>query len=148
MDYKKVFSCKFKGIIEKYAMKCEFLDENQFAIIGKEFALIFTIHLGRVFVRYIMPGKGGELEVYNFDLFITEKFGDDDRAGIQKATTPEEMVLNEITVLTRGLINHWNDLLEGKKNWIEEYYLRFGVSGEPYKAHKTIAGKIGHLIQR
>ena len=146
MDYEVFFKRKFKSIIDKYSMIYTAFDKDQFAIAGKGFALIFTIHLGEVSIRYVMPNSQGGLEVYNFDLFIVGKFDANDRKGVKEAVTNEEAVSNEIIIMARGLMNHWQDLLQGNKSWIEEYYAMFGVNGKPYKAHRTTVDKLGHLI--
>ena len=88
----------------------------------------------------------GKLEIYNFDLFIVGKFDANDRKGVKKAVTHEEIVSNEITIMARGLMNHWQSLLQGDKSWVEKYYAIFGVDGKPYKAHRAIVNKLGPLI--
>ncbi|WP_432719017.1 hypothetical protein [Pectinatus frisingensis] len=93
-----------------------------------------------------MPNSQGKLEIYNFDLFIVGKFDANDRKGVKKAVTHEEIVSNEITIMARGLMNHWQSLLQGDKSWIEKYYAIFGVDGKPYKAHRAIVNKLGPLI--
>lgn len=146
MDCEKIFKHEFKNILNKFNMLYTALDKDQFAIVGNGFALVFTVHLGEVSIRYAMPNSQSELEIYNFDLFIVEKFNAFDREGIIKSVTIEEKVSNELKIIARGLMNHWQGLLEGNKCWVEEYYARFGVDGKPYKAHRTIIDKLGHLI--
>ncbi len=146
MDYETFFKREFKDIINKFNMIYTALDKDQFAIVGNGFALIFTVHLWEVSIRYVMANNHGELEVYNFDLFIVEKFNAIDREGIIKSVTIEEKVSNEIKIIARGLMNHWQGLLQGNKCWVEEYYTKFGVDGKPYKAHRSIVDKLGHLI--
>ena len=70
--------------MNKYDMKYLNIDNDEFAIVGKDFALIFMIHLDDIFISYVMPNSHRELEVYNFDSFIIEKFNAIDRLLIEK----------------------------------------------------------------
>jgi len=142
MNYEMLFKHEFESIINKYNMKYLVVDNNEFAIVGRNFALIFTIHLGDAFIRYVMPNEQGELEVYNFDSFIVEKFNATDREKIKISNTVEEKITNQFKIIAKGLINHWHKLLKGEKTWMEDY-LKYELAGKPRKANKKIIDVIG-----
>ena len=128
MNYEIIFKQEFENIMNKYDMKYLNIDNDEFAIVGKDFALIFMIHLDDIFISYVMPNSHRELEVYNFDSFIIEKFNAIDRENIKEASTVEERIKNRLKIITRGLINHWHELLKVIKlgwktissmNWLE-----------------------------
>ena len=57
-------------------------------------------------------------------------------------TTVEERIKNRLKIITRGLSNHWDGLMKGDKNWLEDY-LVYSLAGKPRKANKKIIDKIG-----
>ena len=137
MNYEIIFKQEFKSIINKYDMKYLNVDKDEFAIVGKGFALIFMIHLDDIFISYAMLNSHKELEVYKFDSFIVEKFNAIDRENIKEASTVEERIKNRLKIITSGLINHWDGLMKGDKNWVPEY-LVYPLAGKPKKANKKL----------
>lgn len=142
MNYEIIFKQEFENIMNKYDMKYLNVDNNEFAIVGKDFALIFMIHLDDIFISYVMRNRHRDLEIYNFDSFIVEKFNAIDRENIKEANTVEERIKNRLKIITRGLSNHWDGLMKGDKNWLEDY-LVYSLAGKPRKANKKIIDKIG-----
>lgn len=138
MNYEIIFKQEFENIINNYDLKYSAIDENEFAIIGKSFALIFMIHMDDIYIRYVMRNAQGELEVYNFDSFIVEKFNSIDREGIKISNTIEEKIMNEIKIIAKGLVNHWSGLLKGDKSWKMEY-LNYHLAGKPKMANRKIS---------
>ena len=142
MNYEIIFKQEFENIMNKYDMRYLNVDNNEFAIVGRDFALIFTIHLDDIFISYVMRNSHGELEIYDFDSFIVEKFNAIDRENIKKTNIVEERVKNGLKIIARGLSNHWDGLMKGDKNWVEDY-LVYPLAGKPRKADKKIMDIIG-----
>ncbi|MEG6585189.1 hypothetical protein [Dendrosporobacter sp. 1207_IL3150] len=144
MNMEILFRREFGNLISKYNMKYLLISDNEFALVGRKFALVFLIHLGDIFIRYINANDHGELDVYNFDSFLFSKFNDVDRENIKKSNTVEEKISNELQIIARGLLNHWHNLLEGDKNWLGEY-LKYPLAGKPKKANPQIIDIFGDL---
>lgn len=116
-----MFKKVFKDIIGKYGMQFDIVSDEKIILIGKGFGLLFLIHLDDVNMFYVCRNEDNELEKWNIDSFITNSFDSNDRKGIQEENTVEKTVNNILIIISRGLQNHWNTILNGGENWIDGY---------------------------
>lgn len=121
MKYEDMFKKVFKDITGKYSMKFDIVSDEKIILIGKEFGLLFLIHLDDVNIFYVCRNEDNELEKWNIDSFITNSFDSNDRRGIQEENTVEKTVNNILIIISRGLQNHWDIMLSGGKKWIDDY---------------------------
>ena len=107
----------FSDIVKKYGLKEKTIRENVKAFVSSNYVLIIAIGHFEVDVWY---STKDELPViYDCSNFFAEAF--DDRDGLEKAEDAKTIIKNELTVISKGLVSKWNNVLEGDTQWIEIY---------------------------
>ena len=59
--------------------------------------------------------------IYDCSNFFAEAYDDSDREGLEKAEDAKTIIKNELTVISKGLVSKWNNVLVGDTQWIEIY---------------------------
>lgn len=52
---------------------------------------------------------------------VGNKFDSNDRVGIGNPVTINDISIAELRISAKGLVNHWQSILNGDKTWISEY---------------------------
>lgn len=111
----------FKEIIEKYDFKSVKIDENSIGLVGNKFAIVIITSRDGAALKYVTEDESGEIVEYKFDSFISSKFDSNDRVGIGNPLTINDIIIAELKISAKGLVNHWENILNGDKKWISEY---------------------------
>ena len=119
MFYMQMVSEIFSDIVKKYGLKEKTIRENVKAFVSSNYVLIIAIGHFEVDVWYStkdeLPG------IYDCSNFFAEAYDDSDREGLEKAEDAKTIIKNEFTVISKGLVSKWNNVLEGDTQWIETY---------------------------
>lgn len=109
-----------KKINKQYNMMCIKISPLKTAMIGKGFALIIGIDRFDASVSYVYKVRD-ELTVLLCDNYFAEKYDIDDRKDLLSENGAEASVINNLIVISNGLINKWNNVLSGENGWIADY---------------------------
>lgn len=120
-NYQELTISIFKDIIEKYNFESVKINENSIALVGNKFAIVIVISREGTTLKYVMEDGQGEIVEYEFDSFISSKFDSNDRVGIDNPVTINDIIVAELRISAKGLVNHWQNVLNGDKKWISEY---------------------------
>lgn len=107
-------------IIKKYHLKSFKLSDIKTALVGKNYALIMFVDRFSVDISYLKKEEN-EYIIYQCNNFFAEKFDDTDRRNLVKKGDVESTIINNLIIISNGLINKWSDVLEGQCDWIKEY---------------------------
>ena len=130
-NYQELITNIFKEIIEKYNFKIVEINEHSIALVRDKFAIIIVISRDGTTLKYVMEDEEGEIVEYKFDSFISTKFDSNDRSGVGNPVTIKDIIIAELEISARGLVNHWDNILTGDKKWINEYEVNeLGGKGE------------------
>lgn len=91
------------------------------ALVKDEFALIISVDRFYIVIEYVYRNSDGNLVKLCCDSFFAEKYDDEDRQNLIQAGNAKDKILNEITISRFGLKNKWSEMLEGNKEWIEDF---------------------------
>lgn len=120
-NYQELTISIFKEIIDKYGFESVKINENSIALVGNKFAILIVISRDGSTLKYVMEDEQGEIVEYKFDSFISSKFDSNDRIGIGNPVTINDIIIAELRISAKGLVNHWQNILNGDKLWISEY---------------------------
>ncbi|WP_066891403.1 hypothetical protein [Clostridium nigeriense] len=120
-NYQELTISIFKEIIDKYGFESVKINETSIALVGNKFAILIVISRDGSTLKYVMEDEQGEIVEYKFDSFISSKFDSNDRIGIGNPVTINDIIIAELRISAKGLVNHWQNILNGDKLWISEY---------------------------
>lgn len=126
----------FNEIIKEHSLKYADIDEYQAMLLSKSYGFIFTVYRGEVDLDYINQ-KEGVYEVFDTSNYFVSQFDANDREGIYWGENVEEKIQADLMLFARGLKNHFANILEGDKKWLEDYRL-FELADEPRPLHEHI----------
>ena len=109
-----------KGICQKHHLMCRKLDSLSTALVGKNYAVVFSMDRFRVDLSYIYK-EGPDYRWENCDNFLSERFDDEDRKNLLPNLGVEAHIRNDLSVLAHGLESKWPDVLAGHKEWLRDY---------------------------
>lgn len=145
-DFRNIISA-FDVIIKKYNYKVIIINNQEIALIGKEFAISIAVSLEGATINYITPNEKGELIEYWFTNFISNKFDSNDRKNYGNPKNNDERINSELKVIVSGLLMHWDSMLNGDKSWISECIdYKYGSSAE--KANKNVTDKLTTVLSQ
>ena len=130
---------------EKYGLRFVKIDSIRTALAGKSYALIIAIDRFHVIIRYITRDDSGELIVYEIHNYFCEKFDENDRKEIILSDVLREKLINKLIVTNRGLINKWDDVWRGEKDWIKSFEKSIWYSTR--KANKYELNALSDVIE-
>ncbi|ROR29180.1 hypothetical protein EDD66_103115 [Mobilisporobacter senegalensis] len=107
-------------INKQYNMTCIKISPLKTAMIGEGFALIIAIDRFDANVSYVYKVKD-EFIVLLCDNYFAEKYDTDDRKDLLSEDGAETSVINNLIVISNGLISKWNNVLSGENEWIADY---------------------------
>ncbi len=113
----------FKNIIDTYGFDFVIINDARAALVGDDFAVTIGISIDGAEISYICKNKFNKLEEYFFNTFIAEVCNDDDFIGLKEPKNIHDNILFELQVITRVLLNHWKNILQGDKTWINQFLL-------------------------
>lgn len=137
MRYEVDFINRFQPLIEEYKLNYKVISEEELALFGSNFALVFLIHFDEVSLNYVSRDKDNSLVSYDVWSYFLHVFDDKDRENLPKYNSVRERVDVSFLILARGLPRHWNNVLNGDDKWLEAYK-QYKLAGVPKKV-------IGHL---
>lgn len=109
-----------KNICEKHKLFCTKVSPIKTALIGKKFALIIAIDRFYATIDYLYM-DGSEISVYSCGNYFAEKYDASDRINLLSGESTETILRNNMIVIANGLLNKWENVLEGETDWIESY---------------------------
>lgn len=130
MKWQKMFEDKFENIIANYNLQFIKYSNDMIYLVGKGFILMITIHFDNMYVEYIIRDNNGDMISYNVSSYIVSKFDEMDRKDIVQPQNVEETLVAIITIWSRGLPRHCCNILNGEKDWLEDYK-HFELAGKP-----------------
>ena len=141
MNYEKELKDAYGEIIETFHLKLIIISGEDFLLIGSEYALYISIYHDELNLWYIYRDAQGDLLMDLIDFYISEKSETFDRWGIIPAQTCAGRIKNGLIITARILKNHFSNILEGDKSWIEEYKKKNGDFDKPSKKLAQIVEK-------
>ncbi len=111
----------FGEIINKYNFEVVFLRENNIILVGKGFLIRIVMWREGSEFEYITLNEENRLVSYDLNHYISPKFDCNDREGLKSPETFHEIILFDLQITARGLMNHCDDILSGDKAWIKEF---------------------------
>lgn len=121
MKYEVWFRICFAEICRKYGLTAEVLTDNELALVGKTFMLAFIVFRDDVIVAYIRRDYDGSLVRWDIDKYITLAISEEDRVGITKGNTTDEISRGLFLILSRTLLRRFGEMLSGGTAWMEEF---------------------------
>ncbi|HEM1917220.1 TPA: hypothetical protein U0114_003065, partial [Listeria monocytogenes] len=97
------------------------ISEEELALFGSNFALVFLIHFDEVSLNYVCRDKDNSLVSYDVWSYFLHVFDDKDRNNLPKYNSVQERVDISFLILARGLPRHWSSVLNGDDKWLEDY---------------------------
>lgn len=112
---------KYFGLIsQKYNLRIVKISSTKTAIVGSKFAIIILIGKFTVDVYYATR-IGSSKEILNCGSFLAEKYSLENRQDLLKNDEAESIIINELKVISSGLVSKWETILLGDLNWIAEF---------------------------
>lgn len=108
------------NICKKYKMKTVKISRLKTAIIGRDFALVLFIDRFDVDISYLYR-ENEKLVALLCDNYFAEKYDKQDRINLLTGTGAEILVINDLIIIANGMLNKWYYVLEGKKEWIDDF---------------------------
>lgn len=116
------------------------ISDRASAIIGVQFALLFQFGRGETNITYLRINEQKVVIEYPINNFLASSLNANDRRGIIRTDGLYENAITDLTIIVRGLSNHWSIILNGSKEWIAQYEeSRYFYEPRPTK---LIEGKI------
>lgn len=106
-------------LANKYTLLCVDVGDN-IALVGNDFCIAFRFGRGETSIDYFWM-QNGELYEYPFNNFVASSFNINDRGDVGRKQGIYEYSIADLKILVKGLENHFKDILEGSKGWIEFY---------------------------
>lgn len=133
-----------KIIIDEFQLKVIEITEIETALIGSNYAILISIDRFYAEVDYVNRNSANELKKYRCSSFFAEKYDEKDRVNLLEEHGAKEMIANNLTVISRGLLSKWRSILEGNVDWLETYKESSWAS-ESY-LHDFEIKKLNHYI--
>ncbi|UHP11168.1 hypothetical protein LAX80_005145 [Listeria marthii] len=130
MSYEADFINRFQPLIEEYKLNYKVISEEELALFGSNFALVFLIHFDEVSLNYVSRDKDNSLVSYDVWSYFLHVFDDKDRENLPKYDSVRGRVDVSFLILARGLPRHWSRVLRGDDKWLEDYK-QYELAGVP-----------------
>ncbi|SEJ97898.1 hypothetical protein SAMN05660742_1373 [Propionispira arboris] len=111
----------FNTLAEKYSMKFLKVTLLKTAIVAEKFILLISIDRFSADVDYIMRDKTSEIIIYSCGNFFAERYDSADRTNLVEGNTAENMVINNLIIISNGLQSKWSKVLHGDIEWINDF---------------------------
>lgn len=111
----------FHTLAEKYSMKFVKVTPLKTAIVAEKFILLISIDRFSVDVDYIMRDKTNEIVIYSCGNFFAERYDSNDRINLVEGNTAEDMVINNLIIISSGLQSKWSKALHGDIEWLNDF---------------------------
>jgi hypothetical protein len=121
MVNEKIVEQLFEGIKQEYLLEFGIINEDNFVLYCKKYAIIIAISREGVTLKYIKRDLNNSLQEYQIDTFVSKAFDDKDRKGIGSPQTIYDIIIAELKISAAGLMNHWKNILTGETEWIKDY---------------------------
>ncbi|MBF2599181.1 hypothetical protein IA929_04090 [Listeria seeligeri] len=121
MKYETSFTNQFKQLKDDYQLNYKVLSDEEIALIGPTFALVFLIHFDEVSLNYVCRDMDGLLICYDVWSYFLHVFADKDREELPEYNSAKERIDVSFLILSRGLPRHWSFILNGDRQWLEDY---------------------------
>lgn len=113
----------FLEIIKKYNLLLVQMDENEVFLVGNEFALSVCFSREGINIYYLdsnIKDQGGHICIHPISRYITKRFTNEERELLTN-TSPNDKkrIITELQFFSRGMLNHWKEILSGDKKWLE-----------------------------
>lgn len=144
MIEEEVVRTYFKQILENYNLEICKINNHIFFLYSNKYILIISISRDGVNIKYVKRNSDGKLEEFQIDSFISEKFDEIDRKDIGYPETIYDIVLAELKIVASGLERHFNNLLKGEIEWIDDFMTSSfdGAIREPNSVNKLYIEKM------
>ncbi|MBC1971121.1 hypothetical protein HCJ75_04440 [Listeria welshimeri] len=130
MKYEADFIKRFQPLIEEHKLNYKVISEEELALFGSNFALVFLIHFDEVSLDYVCRDKDNLLVSFDVWSYFLHVFDDKDRENLPKYNSVQERGDVSFLILARGLPRHWSSVLNGDDKWLEDYE-QYELAGVP-----------------
>ena len=110
-----------EDIIHEYRMKVIKIGPLSTALVGRGFALVITIDRFSADVSYLFRDKSNELILLPCGNFFAEKFTKEDRENLIQNNNAVDIIINDLIIINKGLVNKWSNVLKGDTSWINDF---------------------------
>lgn len=110
----------FKDISKKYGFQIVKLNKVTTGLVKEKFAIMIGLDRYYAGVAYVTRYPDGILKRYYCDNYFSEKFDALDRQGLEDGGGATNSIKNSLTVISRGLVSKWENVLLGDTKWIDD----------------------------
>ena len=121
MNYEMWFRLCFAKLCREYDLKIEVISEDDIALIGRNYALMFAGYREEWEIYYITRNQEGKLEAWDMDWHIKPRAKKKDREGLLPGGTIEVTRKNGLLIASRLLEREFGELLSGGTSWMPKY---------------------------
>lgn len=118
MNYFEELKRVFESIIGDYQMQLIYISETEMALAKGDYMICFLMHAGELEILYLYRNKINEICKCIITSYLAYSYDDVDRKNVNNN---EEDLIKEINIIASGIKRHWTNILEGDKNWLENY---------------------------
>lgn len=111
----------FKTIISDFQLRVIEITEIETALVSDKYAIIISIDRFAAEISYIRRNDSNKLKKYNCSSFFAEKYSQDERNNLLEVIEAKEIIINDLMIISKGLLSKWRCVLEGNMDWIEDY---------------------------
>lgn len=111
----------FEDYIELFNVRIERTGPESTSIIGKNYALIFSMERQYPRVMYARRYNDHYLTGFFCDNYFAEKYTDEDRQDLIPKDQDYASIFNELYIIHSGLKTKWSNVLNGDDKWMEGY---------------------------
>lgn len=109
-----------RKVCEKYNMKCEKLTSLESVLFNKKCCLIIQINRFETDMLYLHKERE-KISAFQCGSYLALRYDDDDRKGLINDSRAGNTVRNDLIITATGLVSKCEDVLLGKKDWLEKY---------------------------
>ena len=132
-DLEKAVKETFGVIIQQYGFIIAPIDDTEILLVKSDFGLLASISYDGADVLYVTKKNNGQYVMYWLSFYADEKFDHVDREQYGDVNNLSEKFTASFRVIASGLQRHWSNILEGDKDWIQDY-LKHGGDEESLNA--------------
>ncbi|MDQ6423119.1 hypothetical protein RB620_27180 [Paenibacillus sp. LHD-117] len=121
MEFFELVKQHFGSIVSKYDLCLEKIVDDEVALIARNFAISIWRSRDGVDIVYLMLDDRNSLVKINISSYLAMNYNENDRRGIIISTNLLEKIINGLIIHSRGLEDHFVNILLGDKGWFNEY---------------------------
>lgn len=107
-------------ICKKYNMQCVKINPLSTLLFNNNCCFIIQIGRFEIDLIYIFY-ENGKIHAYQCGNYLALRYDNDDRKGVINNNGADNIVRNNLLIIANGLASKCEDILLGKRDWLEKY---------------------------